>query len=548
MKKPQHRRVKPKAKRMARATPSVVGAAEATRRGGRRAAVAVMGHAGRVVAQRSARLSGVLDGGTSRAIRVCGGLVRQARHVVVATTMAPEDRQNATLLLMPFLILAIAMAGNQSVQLRRHLEALIARPVPPAVLPSAQASLRRVAPAPAPITMPLPVPVTTPVGASNSGNVVRLSLADRQPEGVLGVTGFADEPLASQPPRIALAVLPENGRPITARISGLELASTIKPDEVPASRAVDAAGRSEVPLVAGVGHSRIATVSLVPLEMRGLLAYEVGERWRARRVSLDDRCQVSAVEGAVLGRSTPGTDSSPAGAQAMRSGFGERLAAAGRRQLADLVIYDDAYRSISYPLGDVPKLYGVCTDVVIRAYRDLGVDLQVAVQKARVGSGDRNIDHRRTETLRRFFQARGESLPVTSFAEDYLPGDIVTYARPQNTGTSSRSHIAMVSDVIAPSGRPMILHNRGWGPQLEDALFVDQITGHYRYDGGRDVAAAEPSSAGEIDQDHVRLRPVGHRRAPGAGAGKRLTADGPQQHRRTSNALDLSSSGKTAHR
>ena len=86
-----------------------------------------------------------------------------------------------------------------------------------------------------------------------------------------------------------------------------------------------------------------------------------------------------------------------------------------------------------------------------------------------------------SEVLRRFFARQGESLPITAFAEDYLPGDIVTYYRPQNR--RNRSHIAIVSAMVAPSGRPMIVHNRGWGPQIEDALFVDQITGHYRYNG-----------------------------------------------------------------
>jgi uncharacterized protein YijF (DUF1287 family) len=161
--------------------------------------------------------------------------------------------------------------------------------------------------------------------------------------------------------------------------------------------------------------------------------------------------------------------------------FGLLLAAAARSQLGDLVIYTARYQRIAYPRGDVGSLHGACTDVVIRAYRALGIDLQELVHRARVGTGDRNIDHRRTETLRRFFARHGQSLPVTSFPEDYRPGDIVTYYRPFSQ--VSRSHIAIVSDVLAPTGRPMIVHNRGWGPQLEDALFVDRITGHYRFTG-----------------------------------------------------------------
>ncbi len=161
--------------------------------------------------------------------------------------------------------------------------------------------------------------------------------------------------------------------------------------------------------------------------------------------------------------------------------FGRKLARAARTQTRDLVIYTDKYQTISFPLGDVPPMYGVCTDVVIRAYRALGIDLQVLVHKARLGTGDPSIDHRRTKTLRRFFARHGVSIPVTEFPEDYQPGDIVTYHQP--LGRGSQLHIAIVSDVIAASGRPMIVHNRGWGPQIEDALFFNKVTGHYRYSG-----------------------------------------------------------------
>ena len=173
--------------------------------------------------------------------------------------------------------------------------------------------------------------------------------------------------------------------------------------------------------------------------------------------------------------------------------FGSALAETARGQTADLVIYNDTYRHMAYPMGDVPALYGVCTDVVIRAYRGMGIDLQQRVHESGLGSGDTSIEHRRTETLRRFFARYGEQLPASTFAEDFWPGDIVTYNRPQNR--HSRSHIAVVSDVTGASGAYMIVHNRGWGPQLEDALFVDEITGHYRYSGGGGpVVAAVPAS------------------------------------------------------
>ncbi|HEX2841617.1 MAG TPA: DUF1287 domain-containing protein [Hyphomicrobium sp.] len=186
--------------------------------------------------------------------------------------------------------------------------------------------------------------------------------------------------------------------------------------------------------------------------------------------------------------------------------FGLRLAAAAETQVANFVIYNDAYRTIPFPMGDVNPLFGVCTDVVIRAYRALGIDLQPLVHEARTGSGDTSIDHRRTEVLRRFFAKEGESLPVTSFPEDYRPGDIVTYHRPQNR--RSQAHIAMVSSVIAPSGRPMIVHNRAWGPQLEDALFVNEITGHYRYRG--------PTSTRNARQDGAPVTTRPGRRPAGA--------------------------------
>jgi len=177
--------------------------------------------------------------------------------------------------------------------------------------------------------------------------------------------------------------------------------------------------------------------------------------------------------------------------------FGVALARAARAQSTDLVIYNDRYRRIAYPMGDVAPLYGVCTDVIIRAYRAVGIDLQQRVHEAGMSGGDTSIGHRRTETLRRFFTRFGTSLPITTIAEDFRPGDIVTYSRPQNR--HSRSHIAIVSDVAAPSGRYMIAHNRGWGVALEDGLFVDEMTGHYRYSGDRmpvPVALTSPPQTG----------------------------------------------------
>ncbi|MDX2155947.1 MAG: DUF1287 domain-containing protein [Hyphomicrobiaceae bacterium] len=173
--------------------------------------------------------------------------------------------------------------------------------------------------------------------------------------------------------------------------------------------------------------------------------------------------------------------------------FGMALSAAAVRQLAGLVIYNPRYQRIAYPMGDVAPMFGVCTDVIVRAYRELGIDLQALIQVTRSGTGDRNIDHRRVEVVRRFLTRHGKSLPISDASEDYQPGDLVTYHRPQNR--SSTSHIALVTHRIAPSGRPMIIHNRGWGPQLEDALFVDRITGHYRFTGMVTAGSASQKQA-----------------------------------------------------
>ena len=163
--------------------------------------------------------------------------------------------------------------------------------------------------------------------------------------------------------------------------------------------------------------------------------------------------------------------------------IGAELAAVARRQTSHLVFYNPAYMKIGYPMGDVPAYFGVCTDVVVRAYRALGIDLQVLVHKSGAGSGDTNIDHRRVEVLRRFFARAGTSLPVTANQADYKPGDIVTYYMPN--GWFSKTHIAIVAAEKNFGGVPLVIHNRGWGVQAEDWLFAEKITGHFRYSGPR---------------------------------------------------------------
>ena len=158
------------------------------------------------------------------------------------------------------------------------------------------------------------------------------------------------------------------------------------------------------------------------------------------------------------------------------------------------VRYDDSYLSIPYPNGDVPPNIGVCTDVVIRTYRALNIDLQRLVHedmKANfddypskriwdLSGTDKNIDHRRVPNLQAFFSKHGKTLQISSSPEDYRPGDLVTRMLPGNL-----PHIGIVTDVLSKtSSNPLIVHNIGRGPKLEEALFAFKITGHYRYEIG----------------------------------------------------------------
>jgi len=180
---------------------------------------------------------------------------------------------------------------------------------------------------------------------------------------------------------------------------------------------------------------------------------------------------------------------------AARADFTRRLVAAAIERTHHTVRYDPAYVRIPYPGGDVPPDTGVCTDEIIRSYRAVGVDLQKEVHEDMVknfdayprkwrwfrAQPDPNIDHRRVPNLQVFFQRRGESLPITNRAEDYKPGDLVTWDLGGNV-----PHIGIVVDQKSVlSGRYMLVHNIGQGPKMEDVLFNWKITGHYRYYGPR---------------------------------------------------------------
>jgi len=165
-----------------------------------------------------------------------------------------------------------------------------------------------------------------------------------------------------------------------------------------------------------------------------------------------------------------------------------RLIAAAERQVGQTVIYDPAYVRLAYPGGDVPRERGVCTDVVVRAYRDgLGLDLQKLVHEdmARAFSAyprtwglrgpDRNIDHRRVPNLETFFRRKGADLAFAGPA-DFRPGDLVTQRLPGNL-----PHIGVVTHRRAPSGRLKVAHNVGAGTRVEDVLAEWPLHGRFRF-------------------------------------------------------------------
>lgn len=164
------------------------------------------------------------------------------------------------------------------------------------------------------------------------------------------------------------------------------------------------------------------------------------------------------------------------------------LVAAARAQVGVVRVYDPAYVRLAYPGGDVAPDRGVCTDVVIRALRTQGLDLQRSVHEDmranfsaypslwRASATDRSIDHRRVPNLRRWFERQGWSLPVSANAADYRAGDVVTW----DLGRG-QTHVGIVSDRRSRDrARPLILHNIARGTQEEDVLFAYPITGRYR--------------------------------------------------------------------
>ena len=161
---------------------------------------------------------------------------------------------------------------------------------------------------------------------------------------------------------------------------------------------------------------------------------------------------------------------------------------AARQQIGATHLYDPAYVGLSYPGGDVPMERGVCTDVVVRALRTQGLDLQQAIhedmrahfqdypQQWGLKRPNPNIDHRRVPNQMRWFERKGWAQATNSNAADYAAGDIVAW----KLAGSGLLHIGIVSDRKARNGTPLIIHNIGSGTQEEDLLFKHTIIGHYR--------------------------------------------------------------------
>lgn len=164
---------------------------------------------------------------------------------------------------------------------------------------------------------------------------------------------------------------------------------------------------------------------------------------------------------------------------------GVRIARAARAQIGVTTIYDPAYVRLAYPGGDVPPNRGVCADVVVRAFRAIGVDLQVELHRDMLrhfadyphlwglAKPDPNIDQRRVPNLMKFFERRGKSVNNRM----WKPGDVVAWRLP-----GGLDHIGIVSEELVPgTGRPLMVHNIGRGAELEDILHEFTIIGHYRW-------------------------------------------------------------------
>lgn len=188
----------------------------------------------------------------------------------------------------------------------------------------------------------------------------------------------------------------------------------------------------------------------------------------------------------------------PLSAFAEQTDFGARLSAAAIERTNLQVVYDPSYRRIGYPMGDVAANRGVCADEVVRALRAVDIDLQVLVHRDMMrnfsayphfwglSAPDPNIDHRRAPNLETYMTRKGWRLAPSLDARQYRPGDIVAWNLRGDAGFLP--HIGIVTDRVGASGWPMVVHNIGAGPKLEDVLFSWPMTGRYRIQDPGSVA------------------------------------------------------------
>ncbi len=178
----------------------------------------------------------------------------------------------------------------------------------------------------------------------------------------------------------------------------------------------------------------------------------------------------------------------------------EKLLAAAIEQVGITTEYDPAYAKLTFPNGDVPLKTGVCADVVVRSFRQVGIDLQKEInedmkksfakypQKWGAKSADASIDHRRVPNLMTWFERREKTQPLSTEAIDYQPGDVVAWDLGKGL-----THIGLLSDVkTSDKNNYLIVHNIGAGAQLEDRLFAWKIIGHYRYFDSKEKSRSVP--------------------------------------------------------
>ncbi|MCW5940580.1 MAG: DUF1287 domain-containing protein [Fimbriimonadaceae bacterium] len=174
--------------------------------------------------------------------------------------------------------------------------------------------------------------------------------------------------------------------------------------------------------------------------------------------------------------------------QSRRPSVAQRIVAEARTQVRESATYDPSYVRLAYPMGDLPRDRGVCTDVVVRCLRAVGRDLQSLIHqdmKTRFATyprrgkrPDPNIDHRRVPNQTHFLRKFGRSLPLDLTDEtkgDWRPGDLVYWKL-----DSGLDHAGVLTDARGTSGWPMVVHNLSRTTE-EDCLTRWRVIGHFRY-------------------------------------------------------------------